>query len=145
MNKQLQFLHERNFIDTWMEELMANFSNCDTITKIVNSHGEGIRSLSIDHMQSFFNIIFAGLIMASFLFVVEMLEGRNVKPKKRARPSKRPGRNGTKWFYIDQGILRAGRTCSVIFARVLWSHLPKENSPEIVVTSSKMSIPIHGC
>ena len=94
VNKQLQFLHERNFIDTWIEELMANFSNCDTITKIVNSHGEGVKSLSIDHLQSFFYIIFAGLILATWIVVVEMLEGRgrNIKQKKRARQSKQSGR-----------------------------------------------------
>ena len=45
VNEKLQFLHERNFINAWIVDLVANFSNCDTITKIVNSHGEGIKSL----------------------------------------------------------------------------------------------------
>ena len=38
----------------------------------------------------------------------------------------------------------SGRTSGIIFALVLWSHLKKKNSPEIVVTSSKISVPIHG-
>ena len=38
----------------------------------------------------------------------------------------------------------SGRTSGIIFQLVLWSHLKKKNSPEIVVTSSKISVPIHG-
>ena len=38
----------------------------------------------------------------------------------------------------------SGRTSGIIFELVLWSHLKKKNSPEIVVTSSKISVPIHG-
>ena len=75
VNEKLHSLHELGFIDTWINDLVANSSNCDTITKIVGSHGRGLQSLTLEQMQSFFYIVFCGLTLAALGFTIEFAKG----------------------------------------------------------------------
>ena len=79
VNEKLHSLHELGFIDTWINDLVANSSNCDTITKIVGSHGRGLQPLTLEQMQSFFYIVFCGLTLAALGFTIEFAKGVLVK------------------------------------------------------------------
>ena len=72
VNEELHSLHELGFIDAWINDLVANSTNCDTITKIVASHGRGLQPLSLEQMQSFFYIVFCGLTLATLGFTIEL-------------------------------------------------------------------------
>ena len=82
VNKKLHSLHELGFINTWINDLVANSSNCDTITKIVGSHGRGLQSLSLEQMQSFFYIVFSGLSLAALGFTIEFVKGNYCRVEK---------------------------------------------------------------
>ena len=81
VNEKLHSLHELGFIDTWINDLVANSSNCDTITKIVGSHGRGLQPLTLEQMQSFFYIIFCGLSLAALGFTIEFTKGNYCRVK----------------------------------------------------------------
>ena len=82
VNEKLYWLHELGFINTWINNLVANSSNCDTITKIVGSHGGGLQSLSLEQMQSFFYIVFCGLSLAALGFTIEFVKGNYCRVEK---------------------------------------------------------------
>ena len=82
VNEKLYSLHELGFINTWINNLVANSSNCDTITKIVGSHGGGLQSLSLEQMQSFFYIVFSGLSLAALGFTIEFVKGNYCRVEK---------------------------------------------------------------
>ena len=84
VNEKIHALHELGFIDTWINDLVANSSNCDTITKIVGSHGTGLQSLTMEQMQSFFYIVFSGLSVATLGFVFESTRGNHCGVKNHA-------------------------------------------------------------
>ena len=75
VNEKLHYLHKFGFIDKWINDLVANSSNCDTIPKIVGSHGRGLQRLSMEQMQSFFYIIFGGLALSALGFTTEIIRG----------------------------------------------------------------------
>ena len=75
VNEKLHSLHDLGFILGWVNDVVLNSSNCDTITKIVSSHsGSGEESLSLEHMQSFFYIIIGGLSLSILGFATEGLK-----------------------------------------------------------------------
>ena len=84
VNEKIHSLHELGFIDTWINDLVANSSNCDTITKIIGSHGTGLQSLTMEQMQSFFYIVFGGLSVATLGFVFESTRGNHCGVKNQA-------------------------------------------------------------
>ena len=63
----------------WINDLVANSTNCDTLTKIVATHDKGLQSLSMEQMQSFFYIIFFGLTLATMGFTIEILKSRKMR------------------------------------------------------------------
>ena len=77
----------------WINDLVANSSNCDTLTKIVATHDRGLQSLSMEQMQSFFYIIFFGLTLATVGFTIEMLKSR--KMTRESRKMRREGMRKT--------------------------------------------------
>ena len=96
VNEKIHSLHELGFIDTWINDLVANSSNCDTITKIVGSHGTGLQSLTMEQMQSFFYIVFGGLSVATLGFVFESSRGSTCGVKNQADEGTNVGREISK-------------------------------------------------
>ena len=76
INEEIHSLHEIGLIEKWIKDLVANSSNCDTVTKIVDSHGKALQSFSMEQMQSFFYIIFGGLALSALVFTTEVLKGK---------------------------------------------------------------------
>ena len=79
--------------------------------------------------------IFGGKLKKTHAYTMPSLREKDVQHREMEMVSARP-RN------IEEQ--PSGRTSGIIFELVLWSHLKKKNSPEIVVTSSKISVPIYG-
>ena len=96
VNEKIHSLHELGFIDTWINDLVANSSNCDTITKIVGSHGTGLQSLTMEQMQSFFYIVFGGLSVATLGFFFEFPKGSHREVKNYADKRTDAGREISK-------------------------------------------------
>ena len=71
VNAKLYALHEQGLLSTWIEEMVANSSSCDTIRKVVTSHGSPTTVLSMDEVHSFFLIVVCGLSVSFFAFLVE--------------------------------------------------------------------------
>ena len=61
-----------------MQDVVANSSNCDTVSKMVGSHGadQHERAFSLDEMASFFFIILIGHCIATAGFVLEGIKKR---------------------------------------------------------------------
>ena len=57
----------------WINEMVANSSSCDSIGKVVSSHGSLITILGLDEVQRFFLIIAAGLALSFLIFLLEMV------------------------------------------------------------------------
>ena len=71
VNAKLYALHEQGLLSTWIEEMVANSSSCDTIRKVVASHGSPTAVLSLDELRSFFFIVVCGLSVSFFAFLAE--------------------------------------------------------------------------
>ena len=59
-----------------MKDLVANSTNCDTVSKMVGSHGSHQRSFGIEEMASFFLIILIGHFLATAGFILEAIKRR---------------------------------------------------------------------
>ena len=66
VNERLLTLKDMGFIDKWVREMMANASNCDSIAKVVGSHGRRTMSLGLSQIGSFFRIVVGGLTFSIF-------------------------------------------------------------------------------
>ena len=50
-------------VSRWINEMVANSSSCDSIGKVVSSHGSLITILGLDEVQRLFLIIVGGLAL----------------------------------------------------------------------------------
>ena len=74
INEKLHTLLSLGLIDKWIQDVVANSSNCNTMTKMVGSHRSSEqRPFSLEQMASFFFIIFIGLFIATVGFVLEAI------------------------------------------------------------------------
>ena len=73
INAQLYLLHEQGLLSTWINEMVANSSSCDSIRKVVSSHGSPTTILSLDEVRSFFLIVAGGLAMSFLTFLSEIV------------------------------------------------------------------------
>ena len=76
INAKLHLMIEAGLIDSWISNLMANASNCDTKAKILFSHKRGLAQLSLTEMTCFFLIIIIGLITSVSGLLAEMIKAK---------------------------------------------------------------------
>ena len=76
VNEKLHTLLSLGLVDKWMKHVVANASNCDTVSKMVGSHSSGQRAFSLEEMASFFFIILIGHFLASLGFALEAVMKR---------------------------------------------------------------------
>ena len=67
---------EAGLIDSWISNLVANASNCDTKAKILSSHERGLVQLSLTDMKRFFLIIIIGLVISVSGLLAEMVKAK---------------------------------------------------------------------
>ena len=60
-------------VSRWINEMVANSSSCDSIGKVVSSHGSLITILGLDEVQRFFLIIAGGLALSFLIFLLEIV------------------------------------------------------------------------
>ena len=73
INKKLRNLQESGLIQIWIDDLAANASKCETVPKIVSSHGQDDTSLSLDQTESFFYMVLGGYVVSAIGLVAEMI------------------------------------------------------------------------
>ena len=59
-------------VSRWINEMVANSSSCNSIGKVVSSHGSLITILGLDEVKRFFLIIAGGLALSFSLFLLEI-------------------------------------------------------------------------
>ena len=64
---------ESGIIYTWINELVSNYSNCDTISKVLGSHKKPLKVLHLEEVQTFFIVIFCGFILSLVGFWFELI------------------------------------------------------------------------
>ena len=76
INEKLDRLISLGLIDKWTKEIVANSSNCVTVSKMVDSHTSDKREspFSIEEMATFFFIILIGHFIATLGFVIEAIK-----------------------------------------------------------------------
>ena len=69
-------LLSHGLVDKWIKDLVTNSSNCDTVSKITNSHGSSgePRRFSLEEMASFFFLILCGHFIATLGFGLEAIK-----------------------------------------------------------------------
>ena len=67
---------EAGLIDSWISNLVANASNCDTKAKILSSHERGLVQLNLTDMKRFFLIIIIGLVISVSGLLAEMVKAK---------------------------------------------------------------------
>ena len=73
INKKLRNLQESGLIQIWIDDLAANASKCETVPKIVSSHGQDDTSLSLDQTESFFSMVIGGYVISAVGLFAEMI------------------------------------------------------------------------
>ena len=76
VNARLYSMIESGLIDSWISNLVANASNCDTKAKILSSHDRGLVQLSLSEVERFFLIFMIGLITSVCGFLAEMAKAK---------------------------------------------------------------------
>ena len=66
VNDKLLTLKDMSLIEKWVQETMVNASNCDSITKVVGSHGRKTKRLGLSQIGSFFMLVTGGLALSIF-------------------------------------------------------------------------------
>ena len=75
VNEKLHTLLSTGLIDKWIQDVVANSSNCETVSKMVGSHQSSEqRPFSLEEMASFFFIILIGHFMATLGFALEAIK-----------------------------------------------------------------------
>ena len=72
VNTQLYSLHEQGLLSRWINEMVSNSSSCDSIRKVVSSHGSPTAILGLGEVWSFFLIIGCGLAISFTIFSFEV-------------------------------------------------------------------------
>ena len=72
MTERLSTLKDLGLIDKWIKETMPNSTSCDSMSKILGSHGRDSPSLSLEQVESFFYITLAGLVFSLFGLMGEL-------------------------------------------------------------------------
>ena len=72
MTERLSTLKDLGLIDKWIKETMPNSTSCDSMSKILGSHGRDSPSLSLEQVESFFYITLAGLVFSLFVLMGEL-------------------------------------------------------------------------
>ena len=67
---------ESGIIYTWINELVSNYSNCDTISKVIGSHKKPLKVLHLEEVQTFFIVIFCGFILSLVGFWSELIRAK---------------------------------------------------------------------
>ena len=75
VNEKLHLLHENGLLDMWTEEVVAEASKCNTVSKAVSSHGETNVKLTMEYVDSIF-LIFWGFSLAVCGFIVEIIKAK---------------------------------------------------------------------
>ena len=74
VNEKLHTLLSLGLIDKWIQDVVANSSNCDTMTKKVGSHQSSeLSTFGLEEMASFFFIILIGHFIAAVGFILEAI------------------------------------------------------------------------
>ena len=74
---------EQGVIDTWMNAVLINSSNCNSQRKVVSSYSKPVVRLSFYNIGIFFLIIIFGLVLALVGFISEiMTEKCRIKTKR---------------------------------------------------------------
>ena len=72
-NEKLHMLVDLGLRDTWISDMVVNLTSCDSMTKILDSHGKGAEAFSLEEMASFFFIVLCGLFFGTMAFFIEKL------------------------------------------------------------------------
>ena len=63
---------EQGLVDKWMNELIANSSNCNTLKQVVSSYGKPVVRLSFKEIGFFFLIITCGSVLSVVVLIAEI-------------------------------------------------------------------------
>ena len=55
---------ESGIIYNWINEVVSNYSYCDTIPKVLGSHEKPLTVFQLEEVQTFFGVIFCGFILS---------------------------------------------------------------------------------
>ena len=89
INRKLRTLHESGLIQTWIQDLGANARKCESVQKIVASHGQEDPSLSLRQTETFFYIILGGYAVSGLGLVAEIIKLAYQKKNRRQRAKKK--------------------------------------------------------
>ena len=65
VNEKLQLLQQLGLIENWIKDAVANASNCDTLSQVVNSHKrDDEASLNLHQIDSIFFALMCGLLLS---------------------------------------------------------------------------------
>ena len=76
MTERLGTLKDLGLIDKWIKETMPNSTSCDSMSKILGSHGRDSPSLSLEQVESFFYMVFTGLVLSLLGLVGELASNK---------------------------------------------------------------------
>ena len=66
-------MFEQGLIDTWMNAMLVNSSNCNSLKKVVSSYSKPIVRLSFYQIGIFFLIVTFGLLLSVVGFIAEII------------------------------------------------------------------------
>ena len=72
---------ESGIIDSWISDLVANSSNCDTKAKILSSHKRQFVHLTLVETERFFLMIIVGLILSVFGLLAEISKAKHERDR----------------------------------------------------------------
>ena len=82
VNYYLRKLDSDGLLSRWFTEAAANATKCNTLTKMLSSHGKRNFVLALPDVGAIFYIALLGAGLASISFVAEAIIGMMGKPKK---------------------------------------------------------------
>ena len=66
-------MFEQGLIDTWMNAMLVNSSNCNSLKKVVSSYSKPVVRLSFYQIGIFFLIVTFGLLLSVVGFIAEII------------------------------------------------------------------------
>ena len=93
VNYYLRKLDSNGLLSRWFTEAAANAAECNTLTKMLQSHGRRDFNLTITDVGAVFYIVLIGSGLASISFTMEALIGMMGKPKRGQRLAAQPDDN----------------------------------------------------
>ena len=69
-------MFEQGLIDTWMNAMLVNSSNCNSLRKVLSSYRKPVVRLSFHQMGIFFLVITFGLVLSVVGFIAEIMTAK---------------------------------------------------------------------